>query len=102
LRADFGVGLIGRQTKAGADLETAQRALANSAGGGGEGSAAVEPAIGSGPRREVQRGHRNRATLEVARKLVAYLLAVDKSGKPFEIRTPAATVEQHVQEVAAA
>src|SRR5262249_38090057 len=27
--------------------------------------------------REVQRGHRNRATLEVARKLVAYLLAVD-------------------------
>src|SRR5215475_1842433 len=49
LRADF-VGLIGRQTKAGADLETAQRALANSAGGGGEGSAAVEPAIGSGPR----------------------------------------------------
>jgi len=52
--------------------------------------------------REVQRGHRNRATLEVARKLVAYLLAVDKSGKPFEIRTTAATVEQHVQEVAAA
>ena len=43
-----------------------------------------------------------RATLEVARKLVAYLLAVDKSGKPFQIRTPAATVEQHVQEVAAA
>ena len=52
--------------------------------------------------REVQRGHRNRATLEVARKLVAYLLAVDKSGKPFEIRTTPATVEQHVQEVAAA
>ncbi len=36
--------------------------------------------------RELQRGHRNRATLEVARKLVAYLLAVDKSGKPFEVR----------------
>ena len=52
--------------------------------------------------REVQRGHRNRATLEVARKLVAYLLAVDKSGKPFEIRTTPATVEQHVQEVPAA
>src|SRR5215468_9513920 len=50
LRADFGVGLIGRQTKAGADLETAQPALANSARGGGEGSAAVESAIGSGPR----------------------------------------------------
>jgi transposase len=52
--------------------------------------------------REVQRGHRNRATLEVARKLVAYLLAVDKSGKPFQIRTTAATVEQHVQEEVAA
>jgi transposase len=36
--------------------------------------------------RELKRGHRNRATLEVARKLVAYLLAVDKSGKPFEVR----------------
>src|SRR6516165_8174251 len=50
LRADFGVGLIGRQTKAGADLEPAQRALANRAGGSGEDGAAVEPAIGSGPR----------------------------------------------------
>src|SRR5262249_44288325 len=50
LRADFGVGLIGRQTKAGADLETAQRALTNSAGGGGEAGAAVESAIGSDPR----------------------------------------------------
>jgi transposase len=39
--------------------------------------------------RELQHGHRNRATLEVARKLVAYLLAVDKSGKDFEVRTPA-------------
>jgi len=37
--------------------------------------------------RALQRGaSRNRATLEVARKLVAYLLAVDKSGKPFEVR----------------
>jgi transposase len=36
--------------------------------------------------REKERGHRNRATLEVARKLVAYLLAVDKSGNSFQIR----------------
>jgi transposase len=35
--------------------------------------------------RELQRGNRNQATLEVARKLVAYLMAVDKSGKPFEL-----------------
>jgi transposase len=40
-------------------------------------------------------GHRNRATLLVARKLVAYLLAVDKSRKPFQIRTPA-VVEKEV------
>jgi transposase len=36
--------------------------------------------------RELQRGDRNQATLAVARKLVAYLMAVDKSGKPFEMR----------------
>lgn len=33
--------------------------------------------------RELERGHSNRATLAVARKLVAYLLAVDRSGQPF-------------------
>ena len=36
--------------------------------------------------RELSRGNRNRATLAVARKMVAYLLAVDKSGEPFEER----------------
>lgn len=34
--------------------------------------------------RERERGHRNRATLAVARKLVAYMLAVDKRGTEFE------------------
>src|SRR6202158_4924214 len=38
--------------------------------------------------RELERGHRNRATLAVARKLVAYLLAVDKSGQAFQVRAP--------------
>jgi transposase len=38
--------------------------------------------------RELERGHRNRATLAVARKLVAYLLAVDKRGQPFQARAP--------------
>jgi transposase len=42
--------------------------------------------------RELERGHRNRATLAVARKLVAYLLAVDKSGQPFQPRSPAAVI----------
>jgi len=36
--------------------------------------------------RELARGNRNRATLAVARKLAAYLLAVDKGGKNFERR----------------
>ena len=38
--------------------------------------------------RELKRGDRHQATLAVARKLVAYLLAVDKSGKRFELRKP--------------
>jgi transposase len=46
--------------------------------------------------RELKRGNPNRATLAVARKLVAYLMAVDKSGRPFQLRlsppTPAAAV----------
>jgi len=37
--------------------------------------------------KEIERGADcNSATLEVARKLVSYLLAVDKSGRPFEYR----------------
>lgn len=44
--------------------------------------------------RELKRGNRNRATLAVARRLVAYLLAVDKSGQPFQVRSqPAAEPE---------
>ena len=42
--------------------------------------------------RELKRGDANRATLAVARKLVAYLLAVDRSQQPFQIREPEATV----------
>jgi hypothetical protein len=37
---------------------------------------------------QLERGQPNRATLQVARKLVAYLLAVDKSGQPFQVHTP--------------
>jgi transposase len=50
--------------------------------------------------RELQRGDRNRATLAVARKLVAYLLAVDKSGKRFEVRNPPAREMEEVGRVA--
>ena len=41
--------------------------------------------------RELARGNRNRATLEVARKLVAYLMAVDRSQQPFQMRAGATT-----------
>jgi transposase len=44
--------------------------------------------------RELERGHRNRATLALARKLAAYLLAVDKSGHCFQPRA------QSVEELA--
>lgn len=51
------------------------------------------PSLAEVRQRELQRGgDHNQATLAVARKLVAYLMAVDKSGKPFELRTkPAET-----------
>lgn len=45
------------------------------------------PQLASLHARELERGHSNRATLQVARKLVAYLLAVDKNGQPFQLRT---------------
>jgi len=48
------------------------------------------PQLASLHARELERGHRNRATLAVARKLAAYLLAVDKTQKPFQLRTLAA------------
>jgi transposase len=38
--------------------------------------------------KQLELGHPNRATLQVARKLVAYLLAVDKSGRSFQVATP--------------
>ena len=44
------------------------------------------PQLAAVHKRELQQGDRNQATLAVARKLVAYLMAVDKSGKPFTMR----------------
>ena len=38
--------------------------------------------------KELLRGHRNRATLAVARKLVEYLLAVDRRGTLFVTAEP--------------
>jgi transposase len=44
--------------------------------------------------RDAARGNRNRATVAVARKLVAYMLSVDKSGKDFELNEPACCSEK--------
>lgn len=44
------------------------------------------PQLAAVHEKELGRGNRNRATLAVARKLVAYLLAVNKSGKDFQVR----------------
>jgi transposase len=44
--------------------------------------------------RELKCGNRNRASLAVARKLVSYLLAVDKSGQPFVVRNPPAKAKE--------
>ncbi|MGH2375018.1 MAG: IS110 family transposase [bacterium] len=48
------------------------------------------PELAALHQRELARGNRNRATLAVARKLVAYLMAVDRSGQPFQPRSAVA------------
>ena len=45
------------------------------------------PALAEVHARALERGNHNQATLAVARKLVAYLLAVDRSRQPFQVRT---------------
>jgi transposase len=47
------------------------------------------PQLAAVHERELTRGSRNRATLAVARKRVAYLVAVDRSGKPFQLKATA-------------
>jgi len=42
------------------------------------------PQLAQVHQKELAKGNKNRATLAVARKLVAYMLAVDKNNRPFE------------------
>ena len=53
----------------------------------------MAPASAAVHQKELEHGHRNRATLQVARKLVAYLMAVDKSGQPFQMRSAPTPLE---------
>src|ERR1700686_4875229 len=94
MRADVGGGFVGRQAATGADLQAAQSAFAKRADRGGEAGTAVEPAVGGGaPTGTTARQPQPRNPGSGA-ELVAYLLAVDKSGKPtcnnplFLIRVP--------------
>lgn len=57
------------------------------------------PALKAVYESECQSGHANRATLAVARKLVAFLMAVDKSGKDYELRLPPPALSQPQPEV---
>jgi len=50
--------------------------------------------------KELARSNKNQATLTVARKLVAYLLAVDKSGQPFQERAIPAAIEDQAPRAA--
>jgi len=51
------------------------------------------PQLAAVHQKELEHGHRNRATLQVARKLVAYRMAVDKSGQPFQMRSAPTPLE---------
>src|SRR6266446_11001519 len=86
LRAHGRVAVVGGQAATRAHLETAQPLVANHADRGRQAGARWNPQLAALHARELERGHRNRATLAVARKLVAYLLAVDKSRQPFQVR----------------
>ena len=49
----------------------------------GELAAKLAPRLAQVHQRELARGNKNRATLAVARRIVAYLLAVDRRGSDF-------------------
>src|SRR5262249_38473662 len=85
LRLDRGSQILGRQTTTPSHFETGQSMATNGIDRGGETRPSLESATGRSAPRDLERGHRNRATLAVARKLAAYLLAVDKSGRQFQI-----------------
>ena len=44
------------------------------------------PQLAEAHKKELRKGNRNKATLAIARKLVAYMLAVDKSGQEFQVK----------------
>jgi hypothetical protein len=90
---NLGVSIVGRQRATWPNLQTKKRLASDRADRSGQAGAAMEPAVGHTACQRIRTGPSHRATLQVARKLVAYLLAVDKSGQPFRILTPPPTEE---------
>jgi hypothetical protein len=74
---------FGRHLQANAAFQATQQTLAKCAGGSGEDGAAAQRRLGADHEKEKQKGNANRATLAVARKIVAYLLAVDRGQREF-------------------
>ncbi|MGI8959146.1 MAG: hypothetical protein ACR2IV_05165 [Bryobacteraceae bacterium] len=64
-------------------LQTAQSAFADRAHGIANLAPGLNPDLALLYEKEAQKGNRNRATVAMACKLVAYLLAVDRSEKIF-------------------
>ena len=72
-----------RDRDAHADFQAEEQAHPARAGGSRQAGAPILPRAGPAPEKEIQRGNKNRATLAVARKLVAYMLAVDRRKQDF-------------------
>ena len=88
LRFDGSASLLCGQAAARVNIQTAQRLATDRADRSGQAGAALESAAGPTVCPATRARTRQSRHLQVARKLVAYLLAVDKSGQPFLVRTP--------------
>ena len=75
------------------NLQTTKRLATDSADRSGQAGAAMESAFGRTTCQTIGAGPSQPGYAARARKLVAYLLAVDKSGQPFQVLTPPPTVE---------
>ena len=88
MRTDGGFEILGRQATARPHLQTAQPLLQTTLIEAAKLAPRWNPQLAALHARELERGHRNRATLAVAHKRLAYLLAVDKSSQAFQLRVP--------------
>ena len=77
---------IGRQRDSGTHLQETQQTFTDGIDWGGQIGSTMESAISwlaELHEHELKKGNRNRAPLAVARKLIAYMMAVDKNQKKF-------------------